>query len=105
MGIAFTYQGASGRTYEFLMVDLANPKALPWHAGVFTFAAFVPKPLYFGEGANLYQAMTASFGSLFENTLPRTIVAHLRLEPGAAERAATVADLVEMFRPPLNRQK
>ncbi|MGD0143816.1 MAG: hypothetical protein ABSC92_11710, partial [Rhizomicrobium sp.] len=60
MGLAFTYQGASGELYHFLLINMANPKAIPWHGGVFTFAKYTPEPLFFGEGMNLNEAINTS---------------------------------------------
>jgi len=104
MGMGFTYQGVSGELYHFLMVDMRNPKALPWHGGLFVFATYTPDPLYFGEGASLFESMTSSpQWAKAEEDAHGITVAYLLLEDDSRKRAAILADLLANHAAPLNR--
>jgi hypothetical protein len=103
MGMGFAYQGASGDLYNFLLVNMANPKALPWHGGLFAFAKYTPDPLFFGEGDNLFKAMTTCPEWQKAEELQDITVAYLMLEEDPRKRAAALADLLANHDAPLNR--
>ena len=106
MGTGFMYQGATGQLYEFMLIDVTNPKAFPWHGGVFALAKFTPEPCYFGESDNLYRVLiTSREWAELEDKPNGPTLAYFMLEDDAAKRSAAVADLIEMYRPPLNQME
>ena len=103
MGTGFSYQGASGALYQFVLFDISNPKALPWHGGLFAFAKYTPDPLFFGEGANLNEAIITSPIWPRAEALEGITVVYLMPEEDQRKRAAALEDLLANYDAPLNR--
>ncbi len=102
MGYAFTYQGASGGLYDFLLCEAENLKAIPWSGGLYLFASYAPEPLYIGEGDNIYRAFTGT--KMWEMAQTHQganqFYIHLQSDPGI--RQSILEDLVTRYQPPMN---
>lgn len=105
MAPKFSYQGASGNLYAFGLVDIDNPRALPWQGGLFVFADFVPNPIYFGEADNLYGAIarTPRWRAAQKDYDAKLVYIHILDD--AALRQQALADLLAnpVHSAPMNR--
>lgn len=103
MGIAFTYQGASGETYEFMLFEIENANAIPHQGGLVIFANYTPQPLFVGEAPDIHRLCTRSVAWVEATSLHKADRAYLLVEPDERKRLAIQADLVEYYDPPMNK--
>jgi hypothetical protein len=105
MGTGFTYQGASGERYNFVLVDTEWPKTLPWQGAVIVFAEYTPKPLGIFASENLYGTFANT--RLWHEAQEKygALLVYVLISNDAKRREAIVEDLVEEYQPQMNVQR
>jgi hypothetical protein len=101
----YSLEGASGRTYDYVLLNQRTRAAIPMGGGNFLFA----RPL--GNGLEIICAgETESIWSIFVSPVlweaaknkHGATLAYVHLNPDHAERLVESADLVKKYRPPMN---
>jgi hypothetical protein len=102
MGFSFTYQGASGENYTFILTDIRTSNSLSHQGGIFALGKNAPEPLFFGEAEKLATDVPAC-KHWHSDGMDGATHFHYLIEPNAERRREILDDLLEICRPPLNR--
>jgi hypothetical protein len=104
-----SFQGKTGKWYQYASVDVDNLKALPLQGGNFVFARSTslegPVIIYAGEGDSLRSAFTPELQGIWQfarDTHSANMILINAYGASPAERQKELADLLEKHLPPMN---
>lgn len=101
----FTFQGASGNTYDLYLFDPNNRRTILYQGGIYVFArsqAGGPGVLYVGSAHSLRAALWGTQGWDIAVRDHGANCLYARPEPDRQVRRSARDDLVEAYQPPMN---
>lgn len=105
MGYGFDFQGASGKHYTFVLLDVDNATNLPMQGGIYVCARFEnkPRPVFIGNATSIYGAMIGA--PIWQNAKKHYGADrfYFHVSPDERKREAVVADLIASYNPQGNK--
>lgn len=98
MSYAYTYQGASGGNYTFVLTDVRFSRALPMEGGVIAFANADRNPLSLVEANNIHDFFAGTQAWVVAQWNGATH-AYIHFSPDESTRKATLQDLIANYSP------
>src|SRR5690242_19748299 len=100
----YPFQGASGRHYNYGVVNTENNQIPTLGPGNFILArsGYAPEPIYIGEADSVYGILTRTNLWELANIKYGANVLYVHLNPDQPARTAEWGDLVAKWNPPMN---